>query len=938
MSTYKNTLNLPKTSFSMKANLAKKEPERLKKWIKNNIYENIRNHFNNSHKFILHDGPPYANGYIHIGHAVNKILKDIIIRSKTLSGFDAPYVPGWDCHGLPIELQVEKNLSKTGGGKVNSKEFRKSCRKYAISQVIQQSQDFQRLGILGDWKHPYLTMNFNYEANIIRTLAKIIDKKHLVQGIKPVHWCTDCRSVLAEAEVEYKDKNSFAIDVKFNIDNSDVSQVFNINNPIKYPTFVVIWTTTPWTLPANQAIAIHQDIIYVLVNIRDQNIIVSERLLKSLMIKINIDKYQIISKIQGSQLTRLEAKHPFYNKIVPIIPSDHVSIESGTGLVHIAPAHGIEDFKIGKKYHLSLDNLVDESGYYMDQVPVFSNKFIFDSNQIIINYLLKNDALLYSENIKHSYPYCWRHNKPLIFRVSSQWFISMHKNNLQEKAEKAINKIKWMPIWGKNRITKMIQNRPDWCISRQRTWGVPMPLFVNKNTGKLHPNTVEITKKVANLIEKKGIESWFNSNNLDFIEKDEINHYERVHDILDVWFDSGASHSCVLQKNKLLNFPADLYLEGSDQHRGWFQSSLLISIACSNKIPSYQVLTHGFVVDDKGRKMSKSLGNTISPQTIVNDLGADILRLWVASTDYQSEMNISKDILKHVTDIYRRIRNTARFLLSNLQDFNLKTDILKFNKLVAIDQWAIIQTKKVQEDIIKDYNNYNFHMVVQHIHHFCSIEMGSFYLEIIKDRQYTASTKGNARKSSQNALYHILQALVRWISPILCFTADEIWESITFENSQELVLCQWYDKINCFELFLPFTLEYWKIIKKIRDECNKLIEEKRTRGEIGGSLEIEMILYVNKILYRKLLPISSELHFALIVSKVFLKPSQNKTSSALVTSIPGLFVELTKSSEKKCERCWHYCHSIGKNLKYHDICSRCIKNITTEKGENREFV
>jgi isoleucyl-tRNA synthetase len=934
MPAYKDTLNLPKTAFSMKANLAQKEPLRLKKWMEENAYQRIRKHFANADKFILHDGPPYANGDIHIGHAVNKILKDIVIRSKTLSGFDAPYIPGWDCHGLPIELQVEKKIGKAGD-KVSANEFRKACRKYAASQVKRQAKDFQRLGILGDWDHPYLTMDFKYEANIIRTLAKIIDNGHLVKGAKPVHWCTDCGSALAEAEVEYQDKDSFAIDVKFSIDSEAVSQAFNVDQ-LSHPTSAIIWTTTPWTLPANEAIAVHNDTLYALVNIGSNNIIVAEPLLEPLMNKIDITNYQILATTQGAQLTQLTAKHPFYDKIVPIVHGEHVTIDSGTGLVHTAPAHGIEDFELGKKYDLPLNNPVNNHGCYHDDIPYFAKMFVFSANQPIIDLLIKNNALLHSTNLTHSYPHCWRHKKPLIFRATPQWFISMSQNSLQSEATKAIDKIQWIPLWGKNRISSMIENRPDWCISRQRTWGVPIPLFIHKNTGQLHPNTTEIMEKVAKIVEKNGIEAWFDSNDSAFIK--EIDHYERVHDILDVWFDSGASNACVLETNKALGFPADLYLEGSDQHRGWFQTSLLTSLARCNHIPAYQVLTHGFTVDAEGKKMSKSLGNVISPQAVVNNLGADVLRLWVAATDYQSEMNVSEAILKRTTDIYRRIRNTARFLLSNLQDFNPTTDIMDFSTLVAIDQWAIVQAKTVQTDIIDAYHHYNFHLVIQHIHHFCSIEMGSFYLDVIKDRQYTTSSMGSARKSAQTAMYHILQALVRWISPILCFTADEIWEAMPFKNNQQLILCQWYDHINHFALSHPFTLDFWHSIQQVKGECNKLIEAKRTKGEIGGSLEVEITLYVDKALYEKLLPLAAELHFALIVSKASIKTCQDKTKSALATAIDGLFIEVVKSPEEKCERCWHRCQSVGKNSEYPDICARCIENITTDTGERREFV
>lgn len=932
---YKNTLNLHKTTFSMKANLAQKEPIRLKKWIKEETYQRIRNHFTKARKFILHDGPPYANGDIHIGHAVNKILKDIVIRSKTLSGFDAPYIPSWDCHGLPIELQVEKKFGKAGD-KISANEFRKSCRKYAALQVKRQAKDFQRLGILGDWDNPYLTMDFKYEANVIRVLAEIIDNGHLFKGVKPVHWCIDCRSALAEAEVEYQEKYSMSVDVQFNVNNeADWSKAFSLNQLNKM-TSVVIWTTTPWTLPANQAIAVNNDILYAIVDIGYVNIIVAEPLLELLMNKVNIKNYQILATTTGKRLNRLTVRHPFNRRNVPIVHGEHVNLDSGTGLVHTAPAHGIEDFKLSQKYNLPVDNPVNNNGYYNKEIPYFAKMFVLSADQSVIDLLKRKKALFHSGYFKHSYPHCWRHKKPLIFRATPQWFISMYQNDLKNKAKKAINKVQWIPLWGKNRISSMIENRPDWCISRQRIWGVPIPLFIHKKTGQLHPNTSEIMEKVAKIVEKKGVEAWFDSKDVDFIE--EIDYYERVNDILDVWFDSGASNACILEKDKLLRFPADLYLEGSDQHRGWFQSSLFTSLARCNSIPFHQVLTHGFTVDAKGKKMSKSLGNVISPQTIVNSMGADVLRLWVASNNYQSDMNISEITLKHATDIYRRIRNTARFLLSNLQDFDPINEIMEFNKLLALDQWAVEETKVLQDNIINAYHNYDFHLIVQQSHHFFSIEMGSFYLDIIKDRQYTANAMGNARKSAQTAMYHILQALVRWISPILCFTADEIWEAMPFENKEKLILCQWYDQFNNSGLKPALTSDFWKMIQKIRSECNKLIEEKRDKGEIGGSLEVEIILYSDKTLYKQLIPLSAELHFALIVSKASIKHYHTKSDAAVTTAITGLLIEVIKSTEEKCQRCWHRCQSIGHSLEYADLCARCVENITTERGERRKFV
>ncbi|WP_119343159.1 isoleucine--tRNA ligase [Facilibium subflavum] len=935
MADYKSTLNLPKTSFSMKANLAQKEPMRLNQWYKDNTYQKIRQHFAGRDKFILHDGPPYANGDIHVGHAVNKILKDMIIRAKTLSGFDAPYVPGWDCHGLPIELQVEKQIGKPGV-KVDANKFRKECRKYATKQIKRQMKDFQRLGVLGDWDHPYTTMRFDYEANLIRVLAKIIDNGHLTKGFKPVNWCCECASALAEAEVEYKEKTSPAIDVKFNIDNPQQwANAFGLS-AISKPASIVIWTTTPWTLPANEAIAVHNEITYALVDINAQYIIVAKDLLDNVLSRTNIDNYHIVAETTGKELIGLFAHHPFYQKKVPILHGDHVTTDSGTGAVHTAPAHGVEDFTVAKANNLPLDNNpVDNQGYFKEHIDFFAKRFVLDANDAVIEKLKANDCLLAHHRLDHSYPHCWRHKTPLIFRATPQWFISMDKANLREKAAKTIEDTTWLPSWGKNRIEAMMKDRPDWCISRQRTWGTPLPLFVNKETGELHPNTSEIMEKVAKLIEKGGIEAWFEADNSEFIE--DLEHYERVTDTLDVWFDSGASNACVVEANEQLRFPADLYLEGSDQHRGWFQTSMLTSLARCGKAPYKEVLTHGFTVDAQGRKMSKSLGNVISPQDVVNTLGADILRLWVSSTDYRSEMTVSDEILKRTADTYRRLRNTARFLLSNLNGFNPETDLVEFDQMVALDKWAIACAYETQQKIINAYDHYHFHTVAQQIHHFCSIEMGSFYLDVIKDRQYTAKADGQARKSAQTAMYHIVQALVRWLSPILCFTADEIYAAIPGENKQPLILCQWYDQLQTLAKTDELNLQFWQQIQQVRSETNKLLESMRTQDQLGASLEANVTLYAKGKLYQDLAKLQDELRFALIVSKAQVIESEGAPEDAIKTQIDGLYIHAEKSSAPKCARCWHRREDVGTHAEYDDICGRCIENITTEKGENRAF-
>ncbi|WP_432773454.1 isoleucine--tRNA ligase [Francisella salimarina] len=934
MSDYKDTLNLPKTSFSMKGNLANKEPMILNKWEKQGIYRKIREHFAGRDKFVLHDGPPYANGSIHVGHAVNKILKDIIVKSKTLSGYDAPYIPTWDCHGLPIELQVEKKHGKAGQ-KISENAFRKECRKYAKKQVEIQKKDFKRLGVLGEWDNPYLTMDFNYEANMIRTLAKIIENGHLSKGFKPVHWCTDCGSALAEAEVEYMDKVSPAIDVKFKIkDKAKLAKAFGLES-LNHDAFAVIWTTTPWTLPANQAIAVHNELNYSLIKVEDSYIILAENLVEQTIKRYAIENAQVIANTSGNKLTGIIAEHPFYSRHVPILHGDHVTDDSGTGMVHTAPTHGVEDFALGVQHGLSMEIFVKGNGCYSENTKLFAGEFVFKANDRIIELLGEKKRLMNFDKIKHSYPHCWRHKTPLIFRATPQWFVSMEKEGLREKAIEAIKKTSWAPSWGQARIEGMIKDRPDWCISRQRTWGVPLPLFIHKDTEELHPNTIEILDKVAQKIEAGGIEAWFNADDSEFIS--ETDTYKRVKDTLDVWFDSGSSSMCILDIDKNLNYPADLYLEGSDQHRGWFQTSLLVAMSAKGRQPYKEVFTHGFVVDEHGRKMSKSLGNVTSPQDIYNTLGADILRLWTASTDYKSEMAVSDQILKRTADTYRRLRNTARFLLSNLEGFNPETDIIEFDKLVKLDQWAIAKTKEFQDKIIEAYDKYQTHTVAQLIHHFCSIEMGSFYLDIIKDRQYTAKADGHPRKSAQTAIYHIVHALVRWMSPILSYTADEIWEATPKTTDLPIQLCEWYTDLKSFNDQDELNLEFWAKIQEIRSEVNRILEIKRNEDVIKASLEAEIIIYADNDNYKLLEKLGNELRFLLISSKAGLRAIEERTNNSIESNITGLNVEVNKIEEPKCERCWHRSATVGQNQEYQDICSRCIENITTEDGESREF-
>ena len=789
MSDYKHTLNLPETEFPMRGNLAQREPKMLQDWTNKALYHKIRAAKKGKTPFILHDGPPYANGDIHIGHAVNKILKDVIVKSKTLSDFDAPYVPGWDCHGLPIELMVEKKVGKPGK-KVTAAEFRQKCREYAEKQINGQRTDFIRLGVLGEWDKPYKTMDFVSEANIIRELGNVVRSGHLEKGFKPVHWCTDCGSALAEAEVEYQDKVSPSIDVRFNVaDEASFTEQFTATGDgLGEGTIsVVIWTTTPWTLPANRAISLHPELEYSLVQVQSdtgsERLVVATDLLDECIKRFGLENSQVMGTALGQALENMQVKHPFYDFTVPLILGEHVTTDSGTGCVHTAPGHGVEDFNVGRQYNLEVANPVGANGVYLENTPIFAGEHVFKANEHVVEVLSERGALVHHFKYSHSYPHCWRHKTPLIFRATPQWFIGMDKNGLREASIKEIHNTQWIPEWGESRIESMVAGRPDWCISRQRTWGVPIALFVHKDTGDLHPNTDELIEQVAQRVESEGIQAWWDLEPQELLG-DDADTFVKVLDTLDVWFDSGVSHYFVVDKRDDIPASADLYLEGSDQHRGWFMSSLMTSVATKGHAPYKQVLTHGFTVDGKGKKMSKSLGNTIAPQQVTNKLGADILRLWVASTDYRSEIAVSDEILKRSADAYRRIRNTSRFLLANLNGFNPKTDLVPFEEMVELDKWAVSRAHAIQAEIVKAYEAYDLLVVTQKLMQFCSIEMGSFYLDIIKDRQYTAKSDSHARRSCQSALYHIVEALVRWMAPITSFTAQEIWQEMPWQEEE----------------------------------------------------------------------------------------------------------------------------------------------------------
>jgi isoleucyl-tRNA synthetase len=915
----KYQLNLPDTPFPMRGDLAKREPLWVKRWQEFKLYQKIRQKRKGAKKFILHDGPPYANGDIHIGHAVNKILKDIIVKSKTLSGFDAPYVPGWDCHGLPIELVVEKLHGKN----IDPQKFRELCREYAATQVEKQKNDFIRLGILGDWNQPYLTMNFETEADIMRSLGHIHQNGYLYQGSKPVHWCVDCGSALAEAEVEYEDKTSPTIDVGFKVSESDtLKNIFNIKD-VK-DTFAVIWTTTPWTLPANQAVCVHPELNYGLYSTEKGNLILAEDLAEKNLTHYGLESFKKLASCKGQALEHLKLIHPFYKKNVPIICGDHVTLDAGTGLVHTAPAHGLEDYVVGMRYQLPIDNPVNEEGKFYSFVEQFAGESIWEANKKIIETLDTNQCLFASKKLSHSYPHCWRHKTPVIFRATRQWFIGMNQENnkktLRDKANEAVSHTTFYPDWGKARLEAMIKNRPDWCVSRQRNWGVPMPLFVHKETYELHPRTNELTELVAKEVEKSGVDAWFNLDAKTLLGED-ANQYKKISDTLDVWFDSGTTHASVLKKREDLSYPADLYLEGSDQHRGWFQSSLLTGCAIDGRAPYESLLTHGFVVDGSGHKMSKSKGNVVAPQKVMDQYGADILRLWVASTDYSGELTISDEILKRVAEGYRRIRNTLRFLLANLGDFDAKKDLLPVKKWLSIDRYALYLTHQLQDHIKKDYASYEFHLGMQNFVSFCSEDLGGFYLDILKDRLYTSSENSKARRAAQSAIFHITHSLMRLMAPVLSFTADEIWQILMPQSDELVFMDEWYDipshELNARELLA------WEHIIHVRTITNKKIEELREKGLVGSSLQAEIDIFASGDIYQSLSILHEDLKFAMITSSAKLHERQG-----------DLHIDVRASQHKKCDRCWHYREEVGSHKEHPAICNRCISNLF-ETGEVR---
>jgi isoleucyl-tRNA synthetase len=933
MSDYKDTLNLPQTAFPMKASLAQREPQRLKQWQEAGLYAKIRAAGAGRPKFILHDGPPYANGDLHLGHAVNKILKDIIVKSRTLGGFDAPYVPGWDCHGLPIELNVEKKVGKPGV-KVSPAEFRQKCREYAARQVDGQRTDFIRMGVFGDWSNPYLTMDFSFEANIVRTLARIIDNGHLHKGFKPVHWCTDCGSALAEAEVEYQDKTSPAIDVAFAaLDPAAVNRACGSSYPGEIA--VAIWTTTPWTLPANMAVSLNAGLDYVLIEGQGRALLVAEALAESCAQRFGLPALTVLGHCKGAALENQLLQHCFLDRQVPVILGEHVTTEAGTGAVHTAPAHGQDDFVVGQAYGLEVYNPVGGNGVYLPDTQYFAGQHVLKANAAVIELLRERGVLLHSEDYQHSYPHCWRHKTPIIFRATPQWFIGMHQNGLLTSALAAVEQVQWLPEWGKARIDAMLANRPDWCISRQRTWGVPITLFVHKVSGELHPQTLSLMEAVAQRIEERGIEAWFELEAVELLGV-EADDYDKVTDTLDVWFDSGVTHACVLRQREGLRAPADMYLEGSDQHRGWFQSSLLTGIGSYGEAPYKAVLTHGFTVDSDGRKMSKSIGNVIAPNNVMNDLGADILRLWVAATDYRGELVVSDEIFKRTADAYRRIRNTARFLLSNLNGFDPASDAVDFDDMLSLDRWAVDRAAALQGELTEAYDNYQFHQVYQKLHNFCAQDLGGFYLDVIKDRQYTLRADSTARRSAQTAMHHIGEALVRWMAPILSFTAEEIWENLPGERAESVFLVEWYKGLQAEPAGEVMGRDYWRQLMAVRAAVNREMEARRAAGELRGSLDAGVSLYAEPGLLAQLSLLGDELRFVLITSAATLLPLADAPADAAATELAGLRLRVSASDREKCERCWHRRPEVGQIADHPGLCGRCVENVYGD-GEERCF-
>ena len=933
---YKTTINLPQTDFPMKADLARREPAQLTRWSEQRIYERIREVSRGRPSFVLHDGPPYANGVIHLGHAVNKILKDIVVKSRTMDGKDAPYIPGWDCHGLPIELAVEKKHGRPGQ-KLDAVAFRAACRAFAAAQIDSQRADFKRLGVFGDWDHPYLTMDRRYEAQQIRALGKIIANGHLYRGAKPVHWCLDCRSALAEAEVEYEDKTSRSIDVAFRVvDVADFTRRTGIHaSQLGTTVSLVIWTTTPWTLPANEAVAVNEAYRYVAVAVdragAREVLVLAADLADASLERFALAPLEVLGEFPGNALEGLTLKHPWLAKTVPVILGEHVTLEAGTGAVHTAPAHGQEDYVVGARYGLPVVNPVGANGCFLADTPLVAGLRVWDADGVVVQKLEETGALLHQRPLRHSYPHCWRHKTPLIFRATPQWFISMDQRGLRAHTLVDIKQVHWTPSWGEQRMASMIETRPDWCISRQRIWGLPLALFVHKETAALHPRTQQLLLQVAARVETGGIDAWF-ALDPKVLLGDEAGEYDKLTDVMDVWADSGLSFECVAAIRDDFTAPVDLYLEGSDQHRGWFHSSLLMSEALYARAPYRGVLTHGFTVDDKGRKMSKSLGNGIEPQDIMKTLGADMLRLWIAATDYSNEMSLSQEILKRMSDSYRRMRNTLRFLVGNLHDFEPQQAVA-VDELVALDRWAIARARELQQEIVGAYRDYAFHLIYQKVHNFCVVDLGGFYLDILKDRLYTTPAASRARRSAQSAMWHIAESMVRWLAPILSFTAEELWRHLSGERAESVFLTTWH------ELPAPAADAIdWNALIALRGDVARELERLRIAGDIGAPLDAELDVWCDAAQYPRVAALGAELRFMMITSEARVHPGAAPPDAvpALGSEGGGVWICVRPSSEVKCVRCWHHRPDVGVSPEHPDICGRCVGNLTLP-GETRRF-
>ena len=953
MTDYKKTLNLPDTSFPMKGDLAKREPGWVAAWQTNKLYQRIREASKGRPKFILHDGPPYANGDIHIGHAINKILKDIVVKSKTLAGFDAPYVPGWDCHGMPIEIQIEKKHGKN----IPAEETQRLARAYATEQIERQKNDFIRLGVLGDWDNPYTTMAFKNEADEIRVLAKLMDKGYVYRGLKPVNWCFDCGSALAEAEVEYADKKDIAIDVGFKLADEDrekLAKAFSTKLTPSVSVYCVIWTTTPWTIPSNQALNMHPDFEYALVNAQRTSGEAIMLVLARERVEACLTSYGLSGTIQatsvGKNLENIRFRHPFYDRYSPVYLGDYVTLDTGTGVVHSAPAYGIEDFESCRRYGMKDDAMLTPvmgTGVFAESLEFFGGQMIWKANPLIVEKLREVGALFASMEYVHSYMHCWRHKTPIIYRATTQWFAGMDRQptsgkSLRETALAAIDSTQFFPEWGKPRLHNMIANRPDWTLSRQRQWGTPMPFFLHRETGALHPDTPKLLEQIAQRVSESGIEAWQHVKPSELIPAD-ANHYEKNKDTLDVWFDSGSTHQTVMggpdaartgegSHAASSNFPADLYLEGSDQHRGWFHSSLLVSCMLNGVAPYKALLTHGFVVDAQGRKMSKSAFNGVAPQKVSDSLGAEILRLWVATTDYSGELTISDEILKRVVEGYRRIRNTLRFLLANIADFDIARDRVEPTAWLEIDRYALALTAKLQADVSDDFSRFQFHAAMQKIQSFCSEDLGGFYLDVLKDRLYTAGEKSSARRSAQNALYHMAHTLVRLMAPVLSFTAEEVWQTLTGKIDDSVFLHTSYS--------LPAIensdalLQRWSRMRQLRAAVTKQLEDLRTAGKIGSSLAAELDIYADSNNAAFLNSFADDIRFIFITSQARVHAGSHV--DAQLSGIEGIAILAQSSAHGKCERCWHYRADVGTNNDHATICGRCLSNLFGD-GEARHY-